>query len=208
MCHSAIWVCSCGRVKPSASGSIGPRTVWTWAMDRDATRSRHGSGAFRCAARPARSVDGADALSSRDAADPRRRAPTRDASIASGRCLGSRSSTGALTTRSTRGRLADPEVEILIARLGAGRPRSGCRGSAGSRSVRPASTTWPPIRRGGRACWSRTRVASTRSRSPNTSPGWSCGSTSRPRPGAQTRPPIAGRRATRRWSRSSAAGPR
>src|SRR6478736_4493170 len=40
MCQSAICVCSCGRVNPSASGSIGPRTVWTWAMDRDATRSR------------------------------------------------------------------------------------------------------------------------------------------------------------------------
>ena len=44
-------------------------------------------------------------------------------------------------------RLADPEVEIL-SRAGR-RPTSVvCRGCAGSRSARPGSTTWPPIRRG------------------------------------------------------------
>src|SRR6266576_306111 len=47
MCHRAICVCSCGRVNPRSPGGIGPRTVWTWAMARDATPSGPARGARR-----------------------------------------------------------------------------------------------------------------------------------------------------------------
>src|SRR4051812_7800690 len=33
MCQREIWVCSCGRVKPTDEGSTGPRTVMTCGMD-------------------------------------------------------------------------------------------------------------------------------------------------------------------------------
>ncbi len=101
--------------------------------------------------------------------------------------------------------LADPEVEVDRRLATADRPRRcavaalapGPLGRGRSPGRRPAVAAW--------ASWSPTPRASTPCRSASTSAGWSCASTSRPRRGPPTRPPIAGRPTIRRSSRSSAA---
>ena len=78
-------------------------------------------------------------------------------------------------------RLADPEVEVIV---GSRPPADLARRAAAALAAGPLGRRRPP---GGRSavaqgrCSSRTPAASTPCRSASTSPGWSCGSTSRPR---------------------------